>query len=91
MGEQTMKIDTYRSSKMPSYEVVVPAGTDLMTLQGEAGAAVANLSPLTVRSKGAMLGDVFKGDLLTHLEAQIAAEGAGLVKTQVQFGEVVGD
>ena len=85
-----MKIDTYHSSKNSSYEVVVPAGTDLTTLQGNAGAAVTNLSPLTVRTKGAMLGDMFKGDLLAHLESQIAAEGAGLVKVQVHFNEVVG-
>jgi len=86
-----MKIDTYRSSAKPSFGLVVPAGTDLSSLQGIAAAAVAKLAPMTPRSRNVSLEDVFKGDLLAHLQAQIAAEGAGLVKTEVSFSEVVGN
>jgi len=86
-----MKIDTYLSRKKPSYGMVVPAGTDLTALQGKAGAAVASLSPLDFQKRSATLEDAFKGDLLEHLEAQIATEGVGLFKTQVQINEVLGD
>lgn len=86
-----MKIDIHRSSKKPSYRLVIPAGTNLSALQGNAGAAVANLAPMTAHSTNVSLEDLFKGDLLAHLQAQIAAEGAGLYKTEVSFSEVVGD
>lgn len=86
-----MKIDTYQSSTKPSYGLVVPAGTDLSSLQGEVGDAVAKLAPLTPRAKNVTLDAVFRGDLLVNLQAQIAASGAGLVKTQVSFSEVIGD
>lgn len=86
-----MKIDIYLSSKKPAYRLVVPAGTNLSALQGNAGTAVANLAPMTTRSTNVSLEDLFKGDLLAHLQAQIAVEGAGLFKTEFSFSEVVGD
>lgn len=86
-----MKVDTYRSKAQPSYGLVVPAGTVLEALHGSAGAAIPKLSPLVPHSQGVELEDIFKGDLLKYLQAQIANEGAGLVKTEVRFDEVIGD
>jgi len=83
------KIDTYRSTTMPAYGLVVPAGTDPASLQGEAGAAAAKLSPLRPHSKGVTLEDIFKGDLQAHILDQLATKGAGLVKTEVSFSEVL--
>lgn len=84
-----MKVDTYHSTKKPSYGLVVPTGTDLTRLQGAAGAGVASLSPLTLRRTNVEISDIYKGDLLAFLEDQIAREGAGLVKIVVSFNEVI--
>lgn len=84
-----MKIDTYVSATRRIYRLVVPTGTDLATLKGVAGKAVASMSPLTLHAKDATLSDLFRGDLLAYLEQQLATFGAGLVKTEVQFSEVV--
>jgi hypothetical protein len=84
-----MKVDTYHSTKKPSYGLVVPTGTDLTRLQGAAGRGVASLSPLTLQRTNVELSDVYKGDLREFLENQIAQEGAGLVKIVVGFDEVI--
>ena len=86
-----MKIDIYISSKQPTYTLVVPTGTDLSALQGQAGDAIANMTSLTPRAMNVTLEDHYRGDLLAHLQNQIADVGAGLVKTEVSFREVTGD
>jgi len=84
-----MKVDAYHSQKSPSYGLVVPAGTDLNTLSGEASQAVTSLSPLSKQKSNVDLSSIAIGDLLTHLENQIAQSGAGLMKQVVKFGEVI--
>lgn len=86
-----MKIDTYRSKTKPAYGLIVPSGVDPTTLQGDAAAAAAKLSPLVNHSRGVALDELYKGDLLARLETQIASEGAGLVKIEVTFSEVLRD
>ena len=86
-----MKIDIYRSTKKPFQGLVVPAGTDPTTLSGDVGLKAAKLSPLTSHSKGRTLHDVFKGSLLSTLEAQLADDGAGFVETDVQIGDAALD
>ncbi len=83
-----MKIDIYKSSIKPAISIVVPSGTDLSKLEGEPAAAIAMLSPLDRRSHGEDFDSFFKGDLHTHLKAQIAAAGAGIYKTAYEFGEL---
>lgn len=86
-----MFIDTYLSNYPPYYCLILPAGTDLSSLQGSAGNVVAIFGPMTARLKNVSLEVVYEGDLLAHLQAQIAAEGAGLVKGGVTSSEVAGD
>lgn len=85
-----MKIDIYKSRKKPAFSFVVPTGTDPTKLEGEAAAAIAKLSPLERRSHGEDFDSFFKGDLHTHLRAQISAAGAGVYRTAYEFGELTG-
>ncbi len=82
-----MLVDTYRTSNL-TFGLVVPTGVDPLSLAGSAGAAVAKLAPLKASSRAVALDSAFKGALLEHLKKQIAAEGAGLVKTEVHFEEI---
>lgn len=86
-----MFIDTYLSNYPPYYRLIVPAGTDLSSLQGSAGNAVAIFGPMTALLMNVTLEDIYEGDLLAHLQAQIAAEGAGFVKGGGTSSEVAGD
>lgn len=83
-----MRIDVYRSGAKPAYALVVPAGTDLTGFDGVVAKAILDLQPLEM-SETAVLNSLYYGDLLEFLESQIAESGAGLVKVQVQFNEIV--
>jgi len=67
--------DAYRSKAKPSYGLVVPAGVDISKFDGEVGKAVNVLTPLEIAKTGE-LESLFVGDLLKHLQTQIAEKGA---------------
>lgn len=83
-----MIVDAYRSAKNPSYGIVVPAGTTLDTLHGEAGTAIA-AGDWTISKRAKALDEMFGSELVDFLAGQIAEKGAGLVKINVQFTELV--
>lgn len=84
-----MKVDCYQSNDQPSYGLVVPSGTNPDSLTGDAGAAITKLKPLVLRKQSVDLASVAVGDLYKHLERQITECGAGLMRTEVQFTEIV--
>ncbi len=83
-----MKIDAYQSNSKRSYGVVVPAGTDLSKLTGEAATAIAKLQPLVKKKSDVELDSICKGDLLEHHQKQLKEHGASMQKIEVHFSEV---
>lgn len=86
-----MKVDVYGSNAKPSYNLIVPAGTDLSLSEfpSEVAEAVKALQPLDKRKGDVDLTSFCCGDLLAHLQRQLQEYGAGLEKTEVRFSEVV--
>lgn len=84
-----MKVDAYRSKAKPAYGLIVPAGTDVTVFDGEVAEALNKLSPLEKVKTAVDLESISTGDLFQHLQSQIAEKGAGLMKIDVQFKEVV--
>jgi hypothetical protein len=82
--EIPMNVDCFQSGRRSGYGSVVPTGQDLSVLAGEAAMAVANQQPLTLVKTDVNIGAIADGELLGHLQAQIAAHGVGSMKVSVE-------
>ncbi len=82
-----MKVDIYTSDTKTNTSVIVPTGTDLDSLAGDAANTVNNLKPWTLQRENHELSSVATGDLFDFLVKQITELGAGKIITTVTFDE----
>ena len=81
-----MKVDIYQDR---NFQFVVPTGTNLKALKGDAEKVAEKLTPEMLRATIVEITSFYKGDLLGSIESQIATAGMGLAKTSISFSESV--
>lgn len=79
-----MNVDVYRYR---DYEVVVPTGVDLKTLNGQAEIIASKLTSSMMQKTNVELNSLYKGELLGKVKKQIEENGMGLSTMTFLFTE----
>lgn len=87
-GGNDLLVDVYDSAGMAGYALVVPKDTALDSFSDEVGEAIKRLQPL-VKMRTGFFDELFSGGLAAFLRGQIKDKGAGLIRTKIEFTEIV--